>query len=411
MPRCLPCLVALMFAAPAWAGVVTETYSDRAAFEARLGGAVDVVTFDDVDTSIVDPVAFAADRYAAGQGIVVTGEAGQFASRAFGFPDDYPTSSAPNQYSPGPMESTLGGGNQTDVTFVDASQPAAVAGFGAVFVDPDLDGLSSVTVFDGSGTPLGTVPVPEANEALVFRGIVTVDELTGLPTPAIVRVRLVNGTGWPAGALNDGVPLDDFVFGLPVPFGGTTTTTSTTLLVSTTTTTTLCTVEPVPGCGKPTVSGESRLLLRRKARAAGNRLVWVWGKGAATAKGDFGDPPAATALALCAYDTSGLRLEVSLPPGGTCAGQLCWKTTRNGFVYRDGDLGSDGVGRLRLKAGTGGRARIVLVARGANLPFPQLPLATPLVAQLVRSDGVACWDANFSVARKNSEVRFKARSD
>jgi hypothetical protein len=392
-------------AAPA--AVVTETYTNRAAFESRLGGAVDAVTFDDIDTRAVDPVAFAADRYADTHGIVVTGERGQFASRAFGFPDDYPTSSAPNQYAPGPVNLGLGGGNQTDVTFVVASQPAAVAGFGAVFSDPDLGAFSGVAVFDADGAQLGSALVPAADRALVFRGIVAVDDETDAPVAAIARVRLVNGTGWPAGAANDGVPLDDFVFGLPVMSDVTTTTTT---MASTTTTTTLCPAAPAADCRRPTVSGRARLLAWKKTRVARSRLVWVWGRGAATTREDFGDPAGATGFALCTWDATGLRLETAVPAGGACAGRRCWRTTRSGFVYRDRNAAS-GVRLLRLEAGGDGSAQVTLVARGAALRLPALSLATPVTTQLVRSEGGGCWEARFSVARRSTASRFRAISD
>jgi len=67
--------------------------------------------------------------------------------------------------------------------------------------------------------------------------------------------------------------------------------------------------------------------------------------------------------------------------------------------------------RYRLVAGGEGSARIVLTGRGAGLPLPELPLLTPVTAQLVRGDGGGCWDATFSTARKNTATRFKARAD
>src|SRR6185295_9528764 len=154
--------------------VVAELFTSRAAFDARLAGAVRVVGFDDIDTSVTDPVAFAADRYAASAGMVITGDAGQFASPDFGFPADYPTSSPPNAYAPGPMADTFGGGNETEVTFVTPSGPALVDGFGAAFLDPDLPAVTSFTVFDADGEPIDTALVPAADEEVVFRGIVTV---------------------------------------------------------------------------------------------------------------------------------------------------------------------------------------------------------------------------------------------
>src|SRR5262245_52271798 len=88
------------------AAIVTETYTDRNAFASRLGGAIQTITFDDVDTGAVDPMPFAPDRYAP-FGLIVTGDAGQYASRGFGFPSEYPVNSPPNAYAPGPIESVV----------------------------------------------------------------------------------------------------------------------------------------------------------------------------------------------------------------------------------------------------------------------------------------------------------------
>ena len=47
----------------------------------RLGAAVRVIDFDDVDTSTVDPVAFDAHSLQFSDGVRIQGEDGQFASR------------------------------------------------------------------------------------------------------------------------------------------------------------------------------------------------------------------------------------------------------------------------------------------------------------------------------------------
>lgn len=395
--------------APGSAAVITEVYSARAPFEARLG-VVRTVGFDDIDTSAVDPMAFAANRYGASLGIVITGASGQYASRGFGFPADYPPSSAPNEYAPGPIETTIGGGNETQLTFVTGSQPAGVAGIGVVFIDPDVPFASSLTLFDQNGMQLASESVPAADGALVFRGLVTVDDVTGTPTAIIARARVVNGTGWPAGTLNDGVPLDDLVFGVPGQAGSSTTTTSTTV-ASSTTTTTLCASTPRVRCRKPTRTGKSMLRVRNETPDVKDRLVWKWAKGAMTRRVDFGDPLTTTSFTLCGYDDSGLMLVLTIPPGGTCAGRACWRRTAVGFAYDDEELSPDGVLALRLREGEEGGARIVLKAKGPNLRLPALPLRTPVTVQLLRSDDQPCWDARFPAARKNTSTLFKARSE
>ena len=406
-------LLAAAAVVPAQGAVVVEVYDDPAAFAARLGGAVRTVTFDDVDTSAVDPAPFAADRYAASAGIVITGDSGQYASRDFGFPGDYPVSSAPNAYAPGPVDDTAGGGRFTEVTFRAGADAGLVAGFGAAFVDPDLPLESRLIAFDRDGAALGEADVPAADGDVVFRGLVAADDATGAPVPAIARVAVFNGTGWPGGTLNDGVPLDDFTFGVPVTTGATTTSTTTTIVApGAPTSTTLAPSGPCPSapstdCRRPVASGRSTLVVR--ARANGATLRWIWGAGGATSKDDFGDPASQTGFAFCLYDAGGLRATAQVPPAATCGRRLCWSSTPSGWVYRDPARTSDGVGTLRLRSGADGAAQVTLRASGA--PGPALPLAPPVTGRLVRTDATTCWDARFSLPKKSTSRAFVAQSD
>ena len=80
------------------AGARLEVYNGPAELNMALGvhaNALQVVDFDDVDTSQTDYAAFAADRYA-DRGITITGEGGQYAGRAFSYPHDFSPASPPN---------------------------------------------------------------------------------------------------------------------------------------------------------------------------------------------------------------------------------------------------------------------------------------------------------------------------
>jgi len=197
------------------AHVTFETYTDRDAFEDRLGGpgAVRVVDFDDIDTSTADPVSFPSNRYRSSQGVWITGENGQFVSRDFGYPTDFEPSSPPNLYAPGQ--------NESFVYFYTGFQSARVAGVGVVFVDADYpgDGPSSMLVRDGFGLQYSTGTVSGGNLSRLFRGIVAIDSATNQPTPIIFEARITNGNGWPGIDENEGVGLDDLVFATPVSYG------------------------------------------------------------------------------------------------------------------------------------------------------------------------------------------------
>lgn len=208
--------------------VTYEVYTDRAAFDARLGGsnAVRVVDFDDIDTSTANLVPFSRNRYRASKGVRIDGESGQFVSRSFGFPADFPPVSAPNLYAPGPVSDVFGeGGNTTFVSFrVGVVASGKVAGVGVVFVDADYPGTgpSRLAVYDQNFTETFTTGTVSGGDASrLFRGIVAVDGDTTQPTPAIYGALIVSGNGWLGFDDNEGVALDDLVFGVPTSGGKT----------------------------------------------------------------------------------------------------------------------------------------------------------------------------------------------
>ncbi|MCU0636961.1 MAG: hypothetical protein MUE41_18990 [Gemmatimonadaceae bacterium] len=112
--------------------------------------------------------------------------------------------------------------NVIDVEFQLAGQPtpATVAGFGAVFVDVDLPGRTTIELFDRAGRRLAFVEVPvrSAGSAFSFAG-------ARLADASIARARITLGTGvLAAGRLDvsvggsaDLVVVDDFLYTEPQP--------------------------------------------------------------------------------------------------------------------------------------------------------------------------------------------------
>jgi hypothetical protein len=148
--------LAIWFGKPSSTAQVTvESYTDYASFVTRLGGggSVTVIGFDDVSTSGDASFSIAADRYKLSDGIVITGEDGQFVSQTFEYASDYPAVSSPNTYAPGPEN---GSGNTTEATFFVGTTPALVPGFGVFFVDIDFGGPASLTVRDAESAQLAT---------------------------------------------------------------------------------------------------------------------------------------------------------------------------------------------------------------------------------------------------------------
>jgi hypothetical protein len=199
--------------------VTIKIYTIRAAFNKDLADfQLAEVDFDDIDTSALDPAPFAADRYVNSHGVTITGTNGQFADDSFGFNLEYIPSSSPNMYAPGPLFTSLDpGGYETDVTFVASDEKAFVAGFGAIFIDPDFPGLgqSSIAVYDSGHSILARDDsISGDNAEQIFRGMIAF--VDGQPSPVISRVHLMNGNEFPTRDISEGVTLDDFVFTEPL---------------------------------------------------------------------------------------------------------------------------------------------------------------------------------------------------
>ncbi len=175
-----------------------------------------------------------------------------------------------------------------------------------------------------------------------------------------------------------------------------------------------CALAPVAGCRAPAFAGAAILQLKDKIPDSKDQLAWKWLKGAVTEKADFGVPTAMDRYDLCLYDAGGLELTARIPAGGVCAkGKPCWKDAKPGFTYKDGDLTPDGVQQLQLRAGSEGKAKILLKGKGDLLQMPDLAaLALPVTVQLVNRGNDACWQAVYSGASvKQDATQFMGKGD
>jgi hypothetical protein len=125
-------------------------------------------------------------------------------------------------YAPGPISKrAMGGGRETMVSFSVNGSTAAVAGFGVYFIDPDWPdwdsgrGQCSLAVYSSGNKDLASKNISGKDREQVFIGFVAIDG-NGNPVPAIHSARIINGSGWPGNDNNEGVTLDDFIFGKPV---------------------------------------------------------------------------------------------------------------------------------------------------------------------------------------------------
>jgi hypothetical protein len=191
------------------------------------------------------------------------------------------------------------------------------------------------------------------------------------------------------------------------------TATATNVSTITPTPTPICQMTPRSGCRQP-MSGRTWVLFLRDVADRSDRFVWKW-RGSSSIE-DFGDPVTTTTYAFCLYTgTSEARVMQALAPaGGTCGSRPCWRK-RDGrrFKYLDPDRTPDGLARIALRTRPSAtRASIVVAGKGENLAMPPLPLAEPVRAQLVQSDGLMCWESTFSApALKNSDRQFRDKND
>ena len=115
--------------------------------------------------------------------------------------------------------------------------------------------------------------------------------------------------------------------------------------------------------------------------------------------------------------TPQLKMRLSAPAGGTCAGAPCWKATSSGWRYKDRELSPTGLRKVVLKAGIAGKAKISVKGRGVALALPAaagpglLAQDTNVRVQLVSSDG-ECWEATYPTpAGTNTPEQFKDKGN
>ncbi len=157
-----------------------------------------------------------------------------------------------------------------------------------------------------------------------------------------------------------------------------------------------CAAAPLAGCKLPTLAGKAKLQLRDKLDDSKDQLSWSWTKGASTTVANLGNPIANDGYVLCVYDAGGPVLSAAVPPGGVCLEKPCWTAKSGAFGYKNNLRTPQGIGKLDLKTGVAGKAKIGAKGKGALLQMPSLGgLVPPLRVQLVRPGG-PCWEASYS---------------
>lgn len=191
-----------------------------------LGTGRREINWDGVPTTLADPNSLPGNFFnvnsprgvvlaTPGTGLLVSANAG--GSPAVEFGNINPT--YPGLFAPFSQQRifTAVGSNIVDVSFfLPGSTTAAFTnGFGAVFTDVDLAGLTTLSFFGAGDVSLGTFNVTNiaGNETLSFLGVL-------FNGPVISRVRITSGNailapGQQESTTTDLVAMDDFIFGEP----------------------------------------------------------------------------------------------------------------------------------------------------------------------------------------------------
>jgi hypothetical protein len=84
-----------------------------------------------------------------------------------------------------------------------------------------------------------------------------------------------------------------------------------------------------------------------------------------------------------------------------------------GYRYTDAANAHDGIGRILLKSGRAGIAKLLWKAQDANLPAFGLPLddTNDVVVQLRNDSNAHCWEATYGPGSvtKNEAGRYEAK--
>jgi outer membrane protein assembly factor BamB len=160
-------------------------------------------------------------------------------------------------------------------------------------------------------------------------------------------------------------------------------------------------------CARSTVTDGGTVAIARKASGR-TQFGWTLRSGPATQLADLGDPLTTTGYAVCGMSDGRVVLRATAP-AGMCGGRPCWKRSRRGFEYVN-PAAPDGLSRLSLRAGGGGRSRFHASGDRKHLLAPNLPINGGLTVELLRTDQPAmCWSADHETVLKNNTRRFRAK--
>jgi DNA-binding beta-propeller fold protein YncE len=175
-----------------------------------------------------------------------------------------------------------------------------------------------------------------------------------------------------------------------------------------------CTPAPALGCKPPFEPRKSSLAIK-DSDPFSDKITWKTNPAGTTTVADFGDPiGGADHLLLCIYDASANPqpvAEILAPARGTCSDEPCWfQSSPTTLKYVDSSGFPAGFQKFTVRTRDPARAAMRTKSKGRALAVPALPLTPPVKAQLQSVTG-SCWEATYSVPKRNTVTTFNAKSD
>lgn len=176
----------------------------------------------------------------------------------------------------------------------------------------------------------------------------------------------------------------------------------------------LCGPRPRSTCRQLASGGKSTLMLQDGSTPQQSSFAWTWLHGEAVTLADLGDPTTDTGYAVCLYRGAGstpdwILAEYAFAGPG-------WSANADGFAYSDGSA-SNGVNRMRVRAGAAGKSSVRAKGKGINVNAPALPLASPVLLRVqvhaAEPFGTisTCFEATYTPANvlRNDDTRLRAK--
>ena len=158
---------------------------------------------------------------------------------------------------------------------------------------------------------------------------------------------------------------------------------------------------PASQCLAVTQPLASSLAIKDDPANTNDRIGWKWTKGPEFFY--FGLPNFVTSHHLCVFAGTSLVSDNLIPAGAGWSGNnKGWKLKRNPTTT------PGGIGAASLVSGPIGKSKITVKGRGPLVAAASAPLATPVTAQLLSSQGV-CFGASYATPLVNAGGKFKAK--